>query len=121
MQVRLGLTPDPSKPLFAFIGRLEEQKGADVLLAALPQLLGPPSPTGGGPMFNPQDGTMLYDLAARPLGRDTVTLANGAKIPADHWAVRGKQEIDDWYDEAGVWAGLRAIFPDKSVIEYRRV
>ncbi len=74
-----------------------------------------------GPMFNPQDGTMLYDLAARPLGRDTVTLANGAKVPADHWAVRGKQEIDDWYDEAGVWAGLRAIFPDKSVIEYRRV
>ena len=26
----------------------------DVLLAALPQLLGPPSPSGGGPMFNPQ-------------------------------------------------------------------
>ena len=54
LQVRLGLTPDPSKPLFAFIGRLEEQKGVDVLLAALPQLLGPPSPSGGGPMFNPQ-------------------------------------------------------------------
>jgi granule-bound starch synthase len=29
---------DPSKPLFGFIGRLEEQKGVDILLAALPKI-----------------------------------------------------------------------------------
>lgn len=29
---------DPSKPLFGFIGRLEEQKGVDILLAALPDI-----------------------------------------------------------------------------------
>ncbi len=43
IQVRLGLEPRPSTPLFVFVGRLEEQKGADVLLAALPELLGPPA------------------------------------------------------------------------------
>ena len=51
MQARLGLNPDPSVPLFGFIGRLEEQKGADVLLAALPKLLGP---IHGAKPFNPQ-------------------------------------------------------------------
>ncbi len=30
---------DPSVPLFGFIGRLEEQKGVDILLAALPKVL----------------------------------------------------------------------------------
>ena len=33
-----GMQVDPSKPLFGFIGRLEEQKGVDILLAALPQI-----------------------------------------------------------------------------------
>ncbi|EIE21159.1 granule-bound starch synthase [Coccomyxa subellipsoidea C-169] len=38
LQAELGLDEDPSKPLFGFIGRLEEQKGVDILLAALPQI-----------------------------------------------------------------------------------
>ncbi|CAL8469225.1 g8766 [Coccomyxa elongata] len=38
LQAELGLDVDPSKPLFGFIGRLEEQKGIDILLAALPQI-----------------------------------------------------------------------------------
>ena len=29
---------DPCKPLFGFIGRLEEQKGVDILLDALPEV-----------------------------------------------------------------------------------
>lgn len=37
----MGLNVDPALPLFGFVGRLEDQKGVDVLLAALPQLLGP--------------------------------------------------------------------------------
>jgi glycogen synthase len=30
---------NPDAPLFAFIGRLEEQKGADILLAAIPKIV----------------------------------------------------------------------------------
>jgi hypothetical protein len=73
-----------------------------------------------GMLFNPQDGVLL-DLKAQPPVRDMVTLANGTKLAANHWALRGQSPIDDWYDDAGVWAGLRAIFPDKSIVEYRRV
>lgn len=73
-----------------------------------------------GPLFNPQDGMPLR-LTAQSLGHDPVTLGSGAKLTAAHWALRGESEIDDWYDEAGVWAGLRAVFPDKSIVEYRRV
>ncbi|KAK9799719.1 hypothetical protein WJX73_003691 [Symbiochloris irregularis] len=35
LQQALGLAADPSVPLYGFIGRLEEQKGVDVLIASL--------------------------------------------------------------------------------------
>lgn len=40
LQTSLGLTPDPDVFLLGSIGRLTEQKGMDLLLAALPDLLG---------------------------------------------------------------------------------
>lgn len=40
LQAELGLPVDPSVPLFGFIGRLEEQKGVDILLAAIPEIVG---------------------------------------------------------------------------------
>jgi hypothetical protein len=74
-----------------------------------------------GPMFNPQDGAQLF-LTANAIGRSPATLASGAKLDANRWAVRGdNQAIDEWYDDAGVWAGLTSRFPDKSIVEYRRV
>jgi len=39
LQANVGLPVDPSAPVFAFIGRLEEQKGADILVEALPQIV----------------------------------------------------------------------------------
>jgi glycosyltransferase involved in cell wall biosynthesis len=48
LQRQLGLREDPSAVLLAFVGRLEPQKGADVVLAALPRLLGPPGALAGG-------------------------------------------------------------------------
>jgi starch synthase len=39
LQARMGLAPDPSAPLFVFIGRLTWQKGVDLVLEALPAIL----------------------------------------------------------------------------------
>ncbi|HEX2817957.1 MAG TPA: DUF6134 family protein [Phenylobacterium sp.] len=72
------------------------------------------------PLFNPQDGLML-DLRTQQIGRDGVLLANATQLVGAHWTLRGSQTLDEWYDDTGVWAGLKAVFPDKSIIEYRRV
>lgn len=60
-----------------------------------------------GPLFNPQEGKLLK-VTAR-------------KVSAGHWTVRGEAEIDDFYDEAGVWTALKGKLEDGSKIEYRRV
>lgn len=39
LQSELGLVPDPDAPLFCVVSRLTEQKGLDLLLAAIPRLL----------------------------------------------------------------------------------
>eukprot|EP00879_Flechtneria_rotunda_P014013 GHRR01014640.1.p1 GENE.GHRR01014640.1~~GHRR01014640.1.p1 ORF type:complete len:1011 (+),score=575.96 GHRR01014640.1:264-3035(+) len=41
LQRRLGLAVKPDVPLFVFVGRLTPQKGVDVILAAVSQVLGP--------------------------------------------------------------------------------
>lgn len=40
LQAEVGLPVDPNIPLIGFIGRLEEQKGSDILAAAVPQFIG---------------------------------------------------------------------------------
>lgn len=39
LQAEVGLPVDINIPLIAFIGRLEEQKGSDILVAAIPQFI----------------------------------------------------------------------------------
>lgn len=39
LQAEVGLEVDPTVPLFGYIGRLEEQKGVDILMKALPKVL----------------------------------------------------------------------------------
>lgn len=40
LQAEVGLPVDRNIPLIGFIGRLEEQKGSDILAAAIPKLVG---------------------------------------------------------------------------------
>lgn len=60
-----------------------------------------------GPMFNPQEGIMLKVRASQ--------------VRPGHWAIRGEVEIDNFYDEAGVWKGLTGKLEDGSRMEYRRI
>ena len=39
LQAELGLAVDPDVPVIGFIGRLEEQKGVDIMLSALPTII----------------------------------------------------------------------------------
>ena len=39
LQAEVGLPIDPSAPLFGYIGRLEEQKGCDIMFEAIPKLI----------------------------------------------------------------------------------
>ena len=39
LQAAVGLPVDRNIPLIGFIGRLEEQKGSDILVAAIPKLI----------------------------------------------------------------------------------
>lgn len=73
-----------------------------------------------GPLFNPETGFMLR-LSAQSMGHEPFVMGNGARASGLHWAVRGENDIDEWYDDAGMWMGLRAVFPDKSIVEYRRL
>jgi len=61
----------------------------------------------GKPLFNQQEGKML---------KVTCT-----QVKAGHWQVRGEAEIDDFYDAAGAWTGLKGKLEDGSSMEYRRI
>jgi len=74
----------------------------------------------GGRLFNPQEGDLVR-ITAAPRGLRPVLLADGRSIDAQVWSLRGEAEIDNWYDRAGVWTGLKGRLKDGSVIEYRRI
>jgi granule-bound starch synthase len=40
LQAEVGLPVDSSIPVIVFVGRLEEQKGSDILIAAIPEFVG---------------------------------------------------------------------------------
>ncbi|WP_333586743.1 DUF6134 family protein [Phenylobacterium sp.] len=72
------------------------------------------------PLFNPQLGKPLALRVSRA-GRETIALDGGEQITAERWSLRGDAEIDNWYDSAGVWSGLRGKLEDGSTMVYRRV
>jgi hypothetical protein len=73
-----------------------------------------------GPMFDPQDGKLLKEsLVAR--SDDMIPAADGSMIKVTRWSVTGDGVMDDFYDAAGVWAGLHVKVRDGSRVEYLRL
>jgi hypothetical protein len=72
------------------------------------------------PVFNPETGKMLREtLVAR--ADDMVRLADGTSIRATRYTVAGDGMEDNFYDSAGVWAGLHARVEDGSFVDYLRI
>lgn len=72
------------------------------------------------PLFNPQTGKLMRLSASRPAPA-SVVLANGKALQGSRVALSGEQTLEDWYDGADAWAGLKAGAQDGSIVEYRRV
>lgn len=68
-------------------------------------------------LMNSETGELM-DVSVTRIGEETVT-AWGRPVSATHFRVEGDTEKDLWYDEKGVWIGLRMTASDGSTIEYR--
>jgi hypothetical protein len=98
--------------------RIETRTGALTAAADASPLTHWNSGVLDGPLFNPQTGRNLKVVASRRPGAPADPVPG--KPPATGWSLRGEAEIDNWYDDAGVWLALRGRLPDKSNMEYRR-
>jgi len=62
LQAECGLDVDPTVPVFGFIGRLEEQKGVDILVAAVPGIA-----AAGGQVVVLGTGKKVFEAAVKQL------------------------------------------------------
>jgi hypothetical protein len=73
-----------------------------------------------GPMISLEDGVLLRPkVAARPA--DTIRLASGGTIEAEHYKLTGSFNVDVWYDQTNTWAGLAFEVADGSDVHYERM
>jgi hypothetical protein len=73
-----------------------------------------------GPMVNPENGLLLKPNISNA-GPDSVALASGAKVSAQHYAWRGADTLDLWYGADGAWTGLTAVTKDGTRLVYERL
>lgn len=73
-----------------------------------------------GPMISLEDGVLLRPKVAMR-SAETVRLASGGTIPADHYNLSGAFNVDVWYDQTDTWAGLAFDVADGSNIRYERL
>ena len=72
------------------------------------------------PLFEARDGKPARPKVT-PRGMERLALADGRTVQAERYSYSGDIELDDWYDTAGSWAGMRTTGRDGSIIEYRRL
>lgn len=73
-----------------------------------------------GPMVNPENGALLKP-AISYLGTSAVSLASGASETAHHYAWRGKDDLDLWYDAQSDWTALKAVTKSGEVLTYEKL
>ena len=73
-----------------------------------------------GPMISLEDGVLLRPkVAVHPA--ETIRLASGGTIAADHYNLSGSFAVDVWSDRADTWAGLAFTVADGSAVHYQRL
>jgi Family of unknown function (DUF6134) len=90
----------------------------------------PPEPAGAtsywnkhlldGPMISLEDGVMLRPKVT-PRPPETITLASGGSVSADHYNLSGSFNVDLWYDRTGTWASMAFSVADGSTVQYERL
>ena len=73
-----------------------------------------------GPMISLEDGVLLSPKVA-DLRMESVRLASGQMISADHYSLTGAFAVDLWYDEQRTWAGMAMTVVDGSEVHYERL
>lgn len=98
LQAEVGLPIDPNVPLIGFIGRLEEQKGSDILAAAIPQFIGEDVQivvlgTGKKAMEKQiEELEIMYPDKARGVAKFNVPLAHMIIAGADYMLIPSRFE-----------------------------
>jgi hypothetical protein len=73
-----------------------------------------------GPMISLEDGVLLRPkVAIHPA--ETIPLASGHTIAADHYNLSGPFNVDLWYDQTGTWASMAVTVADGSTVHYERL
>ena len=73
-----------------------------------------------GPMISLEDGVLLAPKVA-DLRADSIRLASGRMIAADHYALSGAFAVDLWYDASEAWACMAMTVVDGSEVRYERL
>jgi hypothetical protein len=73
-----------------------------------------------GPMISLEDGVLLLPKV-EIIRAETIRLASGDTIAADHYNLSGAFDIDVWYDQTDTWAGLAFDVADGSNVHYERL
>jgi len=73
-----------------------------------------------GPMISLEDGVLLRPKVAVNRA-ESIPLASGSVVEADHYNLSGAFNIDVWYDQTDTWAGLAFAVQDGSSVRYERL
>ncbi len=73
-----------------------------------------------GPMISMDDGVLVHPRVAE-VRAESIPVASGDSIPAEHYNISGAFNADVWYDRTDTWASLALDISDGSEVRYERM